>query len=50
MIVVADPPRRRDGLLASTGVGGAFALVAVALLGGGLLLRLRRRPGEHSDI
>ena len=50
VIVVADPPRRRDGLLASTGVGGAFALVAVALLGGGLLLRLRRRPGEHSDI
>ena len=49
-IIVADPPRRRDGLLASTGAGGMVVLVAAALLGAGVLLRLRRRPGEHFDI
>ena len=51
VIVAADPPRHhRDGLLASTGAGGVFALVAAALLGAGVLLRLRRRPGGHPDI
>ena len=43
-------PIDRDGLLASTGAGGVFALVAAALLGAGVLLRLRRRPGGHPDI
>lgn len=48
VIVVADPPsHRRNGLLASTGVGGVTALVATALLGIGTLLRARRRSGEH---
>ena len=48
VIVVADPPsHRRNGLLASTGVGGVTALVATALLGIGALLRARRRSGEH---